>query len=222
MNRKFTERFEEELAKVKASLSKPFGMKNYDKVVERVGRAKGKYPSVSKYYVVEYERDEEKETNMKDIRWHIASPENVDRNSGVYFLRSNVDRLDERTTWDYYNLIREIECTNRQLKTDLNLRPIYHQRDEASDAHLFLGLLSYWIVNTIRHKLKQKGETCYWTEIVRRPSTQKVVTTEAVNALGEKVRMRLCTVPTKEASYIYEHLKYKKAPFRKIQLCSTQ
>lgn len=222
MNRKFTERFEEELAKVKASLSKPFGMKNYDKVVERVGRARGKYPSVSKYYVVEYERDEEKETNMKDIRWHIASPENVDRNSGVYFLRSNVDRLDERTTWDYYNLIREIECTNRQLKTDLNLRPIYHQRDEASDAHLFLGLLSYWIVNTIRHKLKQKGETCYWTEIVRRLSTQKVVTTEAVNALGEKVRMRLCTVPTKEASYIYEHLKYKKTPFRKVQLCSTQ
>ncbi len=48
---------------------------------------------------------------------------------------------------DYYNLIREIECSNRQLKTDLSLRPIYHQKDDRSDAHLFLGLLSYWIVN---------------------------------------------------------------------------
>ncbi|MFV0507359.1 MAG: hypothetical protein ACK5L5_11780 [Bacteroidales bacterium] len=44
---------------------------------------------------------------------------------------------------------------NRQLKADLNLRPIYHQKDERSDAHLFLGLLSYWIVNTIRFQLKE-------------------------------------------------------------------
>ena len=78
-----------------------------------------------------------------------------------------------------YNLIREIECTNRQLKTDLNLRPIYHQKDERSDAHLFFGLLSYWIVNSIRLELKQSGENCYWTEIVRRMSTQKLVTTES-------------------------------------------
>ena len=39
--------------------------------------------------------------------------------------------------------------TNRQLKTDLNLRPVHHKKDDRSDAHLFLGLLSYWIVNTI-------------------------------------------------------------------------
>ena len=42
-----------------------------------------------------------------------------------------------------YNLTREIECTNRQPKTDLNLRPIHHKKDDRSDGHLFLGLLSY-------------------------------------------------------------------------------
>ena len=89
--------------------------------------------------------------------------------------------------------------TNRQLKTDLNLRPIHHKKDDRSDAHLFLGLLSYWIVNTIRYKLKQTGETCFWTEIVRRLSTQKAVTTEVTNALGEKVHMRLCSEPNKSA-----------------------
>ncbi len=57
----------------------------------------------------------------------------------------------------------------RQLKTDLrsalgtlrsskNLRPIYHQKDDCSDAHLFLGLLAYWIVNIIRHQLKKENE----------------------------------------------------------------
>lgn len=222
MNRKFKERFELELTKARDSLGKPNGKKNYEKVIERVGRAIGKYPSIAKYYVIEYERDEVKKENMKDIKWRIALPENVDKDNGVYFLRTNVDKIDEETTWNYYNLIREIECTNRQLKTDLNLRPIYHQKDDASDAHLFLGLLSYWIVNTIRHKLKGKGETSYWTEIVRRMSTQKAVTTEAINALGEKVQMRLCSEPTKVAEDIYDKLKYKRMPFRKIRLCSTQ
>ena len=110
------------------------------------------------------------------------------------------------------------ECTNRQLKTDLNLRPIHHKKDDRSDAHLFLGLLSYWIVNTIRYKLKQTGEACFWTEIVRRLSTQKAVTTEATNVLGGKVHMRLCCEPNKAADDIYERLKYKKIPFRKIKI----
>ena len=145
MNRKFKERFEMELIKAKDALDKPRGKKNYEKVIERVGRAIGKYPSIAKYYVIEYERDTANTKNMKDIKWRIAIPENVDKNSGIYFLRTNVRKIDEETTWNYYNLIREIECTNRQLKTDLSLRPIYHQKDSTADAHLFLGLLSYWV-----------------------------------------------------------------------------
>ncbi|SEA51064.1 hypothetical protein SAMN05216331_1711, partial [Porphyromonadaceae bacterium KH3R12] len=117
---------------------------------------------------------------MQKVNWTIKDITAIDKNTGVYFLRTNVRTFGEQTTWEYYNLIREIECTNRQLKTDLNLRPIYHQKDERSDAHLFFGLLSYWIVNTIRFQLKQSGENAYWTEIVRRMSTQKLVTTEAV------------------------------------------
>lgn len=222
MNRKFKERFELELSKAREALAKPGGKKNYEKVIERIGRAIGKYPSISQYYVIDYERDPDKPQNMRDIKWRIAIPENVDKDCGVYFLRTNVKEIDEKTTWDYYNLIREIENTNRQLKTDLHLRPIYHQKDEASDAHLFLGLLSYWVVNTIRHKLKAADERCYWTEIVRRMSTQKAVTTEAINALSETVRMRLCSEPTKAANDIYKKLGYKKMPFRKIKLCSTQ
>ena len=219
MNRKFKERFEEELQKAKDSLTKKNGTKNYERVIERVGRARQKYPSISKYYVIDYIADNPKNPkNMADIQWRIAVPENVDKQSGIYFLRTNVSAFDEKTTWDYYNLTREIECTNRQLKTDLNLRPIHHKKDDRSDAHLFLGLLSYWIVNTIRYKLKQTGETCFWTEIVRRLSTQKAVTTEATNALGEKVHMRLCSEPNKSADDIYQRLKYKKMPFRKIKI----
>ena len=65
---------------------------------------------------------------------------------------------------------------------------------------------------------KKRCEVC-----VGRMSTQKAVTTEAVNALGEKVQARLCSTPRKEAADIYEMQGYKKMPFwRKIKVCSTQ
>ncbi|MCD6354559.1 MAG: hypothetical protein J7L95_03330 [Prolixibacteraceae bacterium] len=75
--------------------------------------------------------------------------------------------------WDIYNVIREIEYTFRVLKTDLDLRPIYHKTGEASMARLHLGLLVYWLVSTIRYQLKQKGYNKQWSEIVRVMNTQK-------------------------------------------------
>lgn len=222
MKRQFKERFEGELQKAKDALTKKGGTKAYDKVVERIGRAMGRYPSIAKFYDVTYTRCTKNTSQMSDLTWRVRVPEDVDCDSGVYFLRTNIDALDEKATWDYYNLIREIECTNRQLKTDLNLRPIFHQKDERSDAHLFFGLLAYWIVNTIRLQLKQAGINHYWTEITRIMSTQKAVTTEAINALGEKVQTRICTEPTKQAALIYKTLHYKEKPFRKIKICSTQ
>ena len=187
--------------------------------MERIGRALGKYPSVSKYYQINYIRSEENPDNMADIQWEIKISENdAEQSFGTYFLRNNVATLDEHSTWDYYNLIREIETSNRQLKTDLELRPIHHQNNDNSDAHLFFGLLSYWIVNTIRPKLKEQGITHYWTELKRILSTQKAITTEAENALGERVQIRLCSDPTDAASELYRALNYNPKPFKRYTI----
>lgn len=118
-----------------------------------------------------------------------------------------------------------------------------HETLDSLAAPPFFGLLAYWIVNTIRYRMKlvnagrerqenkdkKPGEkrvhikTPFWTEIVRRMSSQKAITTEAVNALGEKVEIRMCSTPRKEAADIYEMLGYKKMPFwRKLKVCSTQ
>lgn len=222
MNKLWRERFETELNKINDGIAKKGGTKLYEKVVERTGRAIQKYPSIAKYYAIDYVRNEEKPKEMLRVDRKLKDLSAIESGHGVYFLRTNIETLDERTTWDYYNLIREIECTNRQLKTDLNLRPIYHQTDDRSDAHLFFGLLAYWVVNTIRCQLKREGESCYWTEIVRRMSTQKLVTTEGRNPLGDIVQMRQCSNPSKQATAIYDKLKLKYAPFRKIKICRTQ
>ena len=232
MNRNFRKHFEDGLEAIKASLDKKGCTKTYAAVMKRIGALQERYPSINRYYNIEVEKD--KKEIVTSITYVLQVPE--EQVFGTYFLRTNVKTLDEKTTWDYYNLIREIECTNRQLKTDLSLRPIYHQKDERSDAHIFLGLLSYWIVNIIRHQMKKVNEkrkaedpnpkaeypTPYWKEIVRIMSTQKAVTSEAVNALGEKIEMRICSTPKEQAADIYSMLNYKPMPFRKIKICRTQ
>lgn len=159
---------------------------------------------------------------MQQVAWKTKDLSSLEAGHGVYFLRINVESIDEKTTWDYYNLIREIECTNKQLKTELNFRPIYHQTDARCDAHLFFGLLFYLVVNTIRCGLKREGESCYWTEIVRRMSNQKLVTTESKNPLGDTIQMQQCSGASKQATAIYDKLRLKHAPFKKIKTCRTQ
>ena len=221
MNRQWRERFETQMRRINDGITRKGGTKRYEKVIERAGRAIQQYPSISKYYDISYIPDTEKPGLMKRVEWNIKALSGIESGHGVYFLRTNVRTLDERVTWDYYNLIREIETTNRQLKTDLQLRPIYHQKDNRSDAHLFFGLLAYWVVNTIRHQLKQSGINCYWTEIVRRVSTQKLVTTQGVNPLGDRVELRQCSQPKKSAQEIFKALGYREAPFKKIKICRT-
>ena len=112
-----------------------------------------------------------------------------------------------------YNIIREIEYTFRVLKTDLDLRPIYHKSDGAAMAHLHLGLLAYWLVATIRYQLKQKGYKHDWKEIVRTMNTQKCVTTTMDDINGGKISIRQCTEPTQQTNIIYRLMNYKSIPF---------
>lgn len=220
MNRKFKERFEQCLETIKASIAKRHGIKKYDKVCERIGRAKEKYPSIQKHYEVTVEKD--KNEIVTEISWKIKEGDKVDALSGIYYLRTSRQQLDERAIWDYYNIIRNVEDAFRTLKLDLDLRPIYHQKDESTEAHIFFGLLSYWIVNTIRVQLKERAIRHDWTEITRIMATQKAVTTCAINKLGEMVKIRTCTVPEEKLQGLYDALVYKTQPYKRKKICSTQ
>ena len=208
MNSRFSERFEQGLSQIKESLGKKSGVKKQEKVWERIGRLKAKYPRINKHYEVETQAD--KKGIVTHIAWKQKPVENKD---GYYLLRANLDQKNEEAQWTIYNAIREIEATFRVLKTDLDLRPIYHKTDEAAMAHLHLGLLAYWVVNTIRHQLKQKGINNQWLDIVRIMNTQKIVTTTMENNYGQQIIIRQCSEPTEEVKEIYSALKYKPQPF---------
>ena len=87
------------------------------------------------------------------MSWKIKEEVEPDEQSGTYFIRTSLN-MNEDLIWLIYNIIREIEYSIRTLKTDLDLRQIYHKIDDPTMAHLHLGLLAYWIVNTVRYQLK--------------------------------------------------------------------
>lgn len=220
MNRQFRERFEQRLQCIESSIHKKSGTKKYDKVCERIGRAKEKYPSIQKHYDVRVEKDESE--TVTRITWAVKDQADMDSSSGVYYLRTSHPLLDEQTIWEYYNIIRNVEDSFRTLKLDLDLRPIYHKKDEPTEAHIFFGLLSYWVVNTIRVQLLRKGINHDWTELTRVMATQKTVVTCAKNKLGEMVSMKVCTVPEEKLQGIYDALLYKNQPYKRKKICSTQ
>lgn len=129
-----------------------------------------------------------------------------------------MEETDEALEWMIYNTIREIESTFRILKTDLDLRPVYHKNDASTMAHLHLGMLAYWLVNTIRYQLKQVGINDDWKEIKRKASTQKCVCTTAQNSFDKIIQIKRCTEPSEDLTKIHEALKEQKSkPFKQIK-----
>jgi hypothetical protein len=215
MKNKFDKLFIEELEKIKNSITKKHGTKKADKVNQRIGRAKEKYPSVSYYYNIETKTDTNQQVTEMTYTLDEVKSKKREENAGVYFLRTNVSFDQDQNIWKAYNTIREVESTFRTLKTELDLRPIYHKNDDATKAHLHLGLLAYWLVNTIRFQLKAKGMNADWREITRIANTQKVVTTAGFGACDEQIVIRKCSEPSTDLKAIYNMLNLTHYPLKK-------
>lgn len=216
MKLQFENRFEEELQKIRNALNRKGGIKKADKVHQRIGRAREKYPSVQGYYHIEVDKDSKTDL-VTEVTWEKDTDKHLEKNEslGVYFLRTNLNVDDEVVVWNIYNTIREIENAFRTLKTDLDLRPIYHKNDDATMAHLHLGILAYWLVNTVRYQLKHSGIKSCWREIVRIGNTQKVITTSGTNTYNRIITTRKCTIPNDNLKQIYDILQAKHQPFTK-------
>ena len=214
MKLQFEKAFEEELQKIHAAIHRKGGIKKSAKVHQRIGRAKEKYPSVQQYYTIEVMEDE-KTKSVTQITWKKDEYKHNDiiESLGIYFLRTNLNVNDEVIVWNIYNTIREIENVFRTLKTDLDLRPIYHKKDNATMAHLNLGILAYWLVNTIRYQLKNNGINNCWTEIVRIGLTQKVITTSGTNTYDKTITVRKCSQPNESLKRIFDILNITHKPF---------
>ncbi|MDP3913648.1 MAG: IS1634 family transposase [Bacteroidota bacterium] len=209
--------FETGLEQIKQSVAKPQKNKknqSIEKIWERIGRLKEKYSGIGQAYTIDVVQLDGQAT---DIEWQFIENNSIEPQLGTYFVRTSISAEDEALLWKVYRTVGEIESIFRTLKSDLNFRPVFHQKEINIESHLNLSVLAYFIVSFIRYRLKQNNIHHSWTEIVRIMNTQKCNLNSVINTKGEKILLKTCTRPQMKANEIYQAMKYKPMPFhRKI------
>jgi transposase len=201
---RFAQRFEAALQALADGLHKPRTVKRYDLVLQRIGRLKQKYPRAAQYYEITVEHDDARR-NATAIRWQRITP--VDETlPGVYCLRSNQIEWDEQTLWHTYVTLTDLEAVFRSLKSELGLRPVYHRKTERVSAHLFISVLAYHLVHTIRLQLEACGIHLSWDGIRRELDGQDRVTVELRRDDGRTIHVRRATRPEPRQQLIYDAL----------------
>lgn len=220
MHDKAASRFEDGLRAIKKGIDTKGGTKRRNRVNERLGRLKERCPSVQGDYDISFTYDN-KDT-ATDMTW-VRNPEKSSLRSnseGKYLVQTSLKGCDEKQIWEYYNVIRRVEAVFETLKTDLDVRPVYHQNDEAVKAHFNLAVLAYWVVSTTQYQLRQKGSRISWRELMRIASTQVVVSTIAKRVDGQQVEIRQCTEPEARLLELYKNLGMESPPLkRKRKIC---
>ena len=197
---KFQERFEAELVKADNALHLKNGTKRYDKVIERIGRLKEKFKRVSHLYNITIQKDDDSIKATK-ITWVRKKQKKA---SGVYCLRTNQKDLNEKEIWDIYTMLTDIEDAFRCIKSELGLRPNYHHLERRSDGHIFITLMAYHIMQTIRTKLREKGIRFCWNTIRTQLSSHMRISTTMKREDGKVIYIRKSSRPEPNHKEIYK------------------
>jgi transposase len=208
---RFQQRFEEELTKVHNALSKKRGTKKYDKVIEKIGRLKERYKKIARRYEITVTQNDNLVTS---VTWRRKTE---DHHVGMYTLRSNRLDFTEQEFFDIFSMLTDIEDAFRSMKSELGLRPVHHQKEHRSDGHLFLTVIAYHIMQTIRYTLKGKKINESWSTIREALSTHVRITTTMKREDGKVIHIRKSTRPELFHAKIYDALHLPHRPGKTIK-----
>lgn len=202
---KATSRYEMELEKLAAGLHKKRGIKKYEKILERLGRLKEKYKKVGQFYDVNVATDEPRK-NVIEITWEKKEDAVRTKGQSIYCLRTNQEDLDEKTFWEIYTTLTELEAAFCSLKSELGFRPVYHRKETRIDAHLFISVIAYHLLHTIRFQLKEHGIHSSWETLREVLDTQCRITSTLQLENGKTVQIRKTSSPDTDQLQIYKAL----------------
>lgn len=199
-------RFEAGLQKLADGLSKKGTVKRYDKLLERVGRLKQQFARSAQHYEVTVIPDPESDKALA-IQWtRLDKPNSQATHPGVYCLRTDLTAWDEASLWKTYTLLTDLESVFRSLKSELGLRPVYHHKEKRVNGHLFITLLAYHLVQTIRCQLKAKGIHDSWQSLRDTLDNQQRITVVLKRADGKTIHLRKTTHPEPHQKEIIDAL----------------
>ena len=194
-------KFEQGLQRLHDNLLLPRRMKQYDRVVEAVGRLKERHPGMAQHYSIQVHRGDGDQAKAVTFT-RKASFDESDAMLGACIMRTS------HTDWDLETILRtchrltDIEAVFRELKGELGLRPIWHTREDRIQAHLFIAVLAYHAVQLIRTRLRGQGRALRWQSIRQRLRPWMRITTTVQTVHGEQIITRQDSRPSVEQAEI--------------------
>jgi hypothetical protein len=128
-------------------------LKQRDKILEAVGRLKERFPKACPFVTITIS---DKPMSLKYV-WHRAKFRDALARDGAYLLRSNQAGWSAQQFWETYIQLTVVERAFRVLKSQLLLRPIWHQYSGRTQAHIFVCVLAYALWKTLDHLAHRAG-----------------------------------------------------------------
>jgi transposase len=152
---RFSEHIEKGLGKIHASCEKG-RLKNPSVVERRIGRLLERNTRAAGMYEIEVKQNEDKTLTLVWSKREERS-DWARLSEGCYLLRSNVKDLSAEELWQAYIHLTDVESAFRIQKSDLVLRPIWHQKQERVQSHIFVCFLAFVLWKCLAQMCKQNG-----------------------------------------------------------------
>ena len=198
-------------------------LKNPKKIQRAIGRVQANHPRVQRYYHLEFTQAGKAAGAKKSALHWRRKDQGYEEHAqlfGCYVLRTNRDRFSTSELWRLYMTLTRAERGFKALKSDLGLRPNYHQIDRRVEGHVFISILAYQLLRFIEYSLEQHGDTRCWRTIKRVLQTHTYATVILPTHQGKVYHLRKAGIPETSHKQIYNlfGIKWNKLPVKKRML----
>jgi hypothetical protein len=128
------------------------------------------------------------------------------RREGRYLLRTNLTETGPAKVWEFYLQLAEVEAAFKNLKGDLALRPIYHQREDRIEAHIFVAFLAYCLHVTLRAILRGKAPGLTPRAVLEKFAPMQMLDVHFPTTDGRELIFTRYTQPEKDQQLLLEQL----------------
>jgi len=181
-------------------------LKDRNKMERRLGAIRARHSRVADLYqtaIVEAEGKLKLDWKIREDRreWQQAR-------EGAYLLRSNLSPRDPTTLWKNYIQLTEAEAVFRVLKSELNIRPIFHQLEHRAKAHVLVAFLGYALWVTLKHLLHGKPD-CSPAQALAIASGVHSTDIVLPTTDGREIRLRRVTMLNDQQRVLFDRLGIK-------------
>jgi transposase len=208
--RRFEQKIEERLKAMATRCQNQH--RDVQKVEREVGRMLGQNTRAARLFDVRVNRGKD---GSAELQWHKieAVRDWTTLSAGCYLLRTNVLDWTDEELWKTYMQLTEAEAAFRIHKTDLSIRPIWHQKEERVLAHILVCFLAYVLWKTLGQLCRQAGLGDEPRRVLNELAEIRLVDVVLPTRDGAEIRQRCISRPTEHQQILLDQLKLR-LPFR--------